>query len=241
MATVSKQESRAILKSINAYQKALLNDLNLKLRLVGNDEKTYTTTLVRWDDETITLAAPLVQRDWLIFPLPIQMNCAFISKGAICSTTILITRSHRNESGLLYKADIIKPLIRTQQRSSFRLDLLMDMHFKITTSLDGLPLDDAPLHKATCVNISAGGLCMSSSIGMATNQIVELHFNLLDNAFILQGTLLDESIKNDNGTYTNRIKFLDITPTTENLLTRLILEKQRLSLQNTKVPLYKKS
>lgn len=240
MSYTSKHELGAISSSISQYKDILLKDINLKIRLIDESEKNYVTTLLKWDDTTLTFAAPLYQRDWVIFAPSSQFECCFISKDSLYMTRIQLIRSNRTDTGLFYKASIIRPLEKKQQRSHFRLELLLDIYYAVLTNDKGEQLENIMKKSGACVNISAGGICIVSDDQLDSNQHLAIYFSFMGHDFVIPGKVLHKSLKNVNGTYTSRIQFQHLDSKNEHLLTKLIFEKQRMLMRKIQKPLYKK-
>ena len=221
-----------IMKSIRAYQTSLLEDINTTLRITYNDE-TYLTKVTDWIDNRITFAAPLKQLDWIIFPKFIELPLVFVSKSA-CD--IQINASYQKKQNLYYTAKIITPIERKQQREHFRLDVLMDIDFQIIPEgiISPEHIETLPTQKGLSVNISTGGICMTSEVQLLKNQYIYMHFNFLDTPLHLMGKVLFLGEKTNSGTFVHRIQFIGTSPSDTDILNQLIFKKQRLLLRTGK-------
>lgn len=230
-----------VLKSVHQYRENILKDINLVVRLINTDEKVYTTTLNKWEDDEIIFEAPIEQCDWVIFALPIVLEACFVTNQSIYMTKIEVSKRHQVEGKLRYKGHILQPITKKQQRAHFRLATLCTLQYRIIPegAEENDLLLDAPFYKGTTVNLSVGGLCMVSDRQLEYNQQLDIQFHFLEHTFDVNGIVLDAGERNPNGTYTHRIRFGDMDARKTNLLSKLIFEKQRLSMQSSKVPLYK--
>lgn len=231
----NKSAHEQIEKSIRAYQTSLLEDMNTTLRITYNDE-TYLSKIVEWKDNHITFVAPLKQLDWIIFPRSIQLPLVFVSKSAIYSCDITILGSYQKKHTLYYMAQVISPIERKQQREHFRLDVLMDVDFQVIPEgiISPEHLETLPTQKGISVNISTGGICLTSDVQLLKEQYIYMHFNFLDTPLHLMGKVLFLGEKTNVGTFAHRIQFVNVSPADTNLLNQLIFKKQRLLLRRNK-------
>lgn len=220
--------------SIAQYRKGLMEDMNLILRLTANDQ-TYTTKLVEWVEDILIFEAPMRQLDYVIYPQKAKLQLIFVSKSALFSSHILLTKSYRKNNSLYYVAEIITPIVKKQQRESFRLDISMDVMYQLLPSDDfdeSLLFEDLPVKKATCINISLGGICINCDEQLHSHDHLSLTFTLVDTPLTLTGEVLFAGVRTEVGTYTHRIKFYGLSNSETNLLNRLIFEKQRMQLKH---------
>lgn len=241
MSHIAKTDLNTITSSIEQYKTKLLKDINLKIRLKDENDKSYITTILKWEGTVLTFSAPLYQRDWVIFPLDSQLECCFVTKSSIYMAQIKIIRTRRTDTELFYKAEIISVLEKQQQRAHFRVDLLLDIYYAVLTNGDGEQLEGVVKKTGTCVNLSVGGMCMVSPEALEKNQHLAIYLNFLDHNFVIPGKIISNSSKNENGTFTHRIQFYHSDIKKENLLGKLIFEKQRMLIKSTSMPLYRKT
>ena len=81
--------------------------------------------------------------------------------------------------------------------------------------------------------------CIVSKDNLLAHQHLAIYLNFLGHDFVLTGVVLNNGIKNDNGMYTNRVKFLAVDDKKSDLLAKLIIEKQRIAMRQTSFPLKK--
>lgn len=239
MSQLTKEQLQKIASSILAYQSSILEDINLSLRLHTEDEKVYTTCLTKWNGAHLFFEAPLVQRDYISFLLPYLLDCHLITKKAVFKTRLNLIDRHRQNDKLIYKAEIISPLIKAQQRQHFRLATLTPLDYRILKRASDIPYDEK-LYPGTSVNISVGGLCMVSNHQLLADDHLLIHMAFVNTSFTLEGHVLSDGERHENGTYSHRIRFLNMNSQIENTLSKLIFEKQRLMMRSSKMPLYPK-
>lgn len=224
---VNKSE---IMSTIRAHKDSLLSDINLSLRITYNNN-TYITKIVDWQDDIISFFAPMDKTDWVILPHAVSLDLCFISKKALYMTTIQILGKYMVKQTLHYNAIITAPIEKRQQRQYFRLDVLMNVQYKIfpedKVSVD---LETLTAHRGTIVNISVGGLCLVTDQKMNRGDKIYMEFKFLDTDLKLTGLVLNIGEQNNVGTYNHRVQFLELTRQDENLLSGLIFKKQRLLL-----------
>ncbi|MGL4363553.1 MAG: flagellar brake protein [Cellulosilyticaceae bacterium] len=235
-----KSELTAINSSINLYKSTLMKDINLKLRLTDEHKKQYTTILDSWNDNIITFIAPLEKQDWVIFYQSDIIECSFITKQSLYTTSLKLIERTRDKSNVLYKAQIISLIQKKQQRAHFRLETLIPLTYTIQTDTARQKIVDTTPKKGISVNISAGGICLVCYEALSINQEILVSLELLDTKVEILCQVLGVSEKSSTGTYGHRIKFIYDDPHKEQLLSKLIIEKQRLSIRNQSFALSKK-
>lgn len=231
---INKKDKGEINQSIELYKKAILDDMNLKLRVITKD-KTYITKLIDWPGEKFIFAAPLHKLDWVLFEKDKIVQIAFVTKAAIFIAKVQILNRYRKNDLLFYGAVLLDPLIKQQQRQYFRLDVLLEATYKrLPQDSTDYSIDEIPLNKGTCVNISIGGLCLVSSEQLPKDEKVIINLNFMNNPLELPGSVIFIGEKNAVGNYVHRIKFEKIDTHIKNLLNKLIFEKQRLIMSKSR-------
>lgn len=218
-------------ESIATYREGILKDINLKVRINLNNT-TYITEVSEWKDDTLILVAPLDQLDWVILPRNTNLEIALMTKAALFTTIVQIMTPLKKEGTVYYPCQVIRPLVRRQQRQSFRLDITIDTSFQLLPEgAETIPLN-IPHYKGTILNISLGGLCFVSDVKLSQGTLVYMTFEFLDTALSLMGEILFEGERTSTGTYSHRVKFVGLSNTDETTLGRLIMAKQRLLRKN---------
>lgn len=233
--------------SIKNYQATLLKDLSLKLQIsVGNEH--YNTELSEWTNRLITFMAPLKavvdpelglngtpQLSPLILPREKNVKITFISHSALYVGSLTILSREEKEGKLYYIGELTSPLLRKQQRQFYRLDILLDMHYRCFEN-ETLPehFNALPLEKAIITNISVGGLCMSIDKILKDHTMLWIDFEFLDTPITLIGKVLSHDEKTEGDMYSHRIQFKMLDHVTESNLHRLIITRQRQLLKKPK-------
>jgi c-di-GMP-binding flagellar brake protein YcgR len=225
---VDKDNLSRINKSIAAYQKGILEDMNATIRITIN-EKTYITKLVDWPSEKFIIAAPLDQLDWVLIERNKIVKVSFVTKAAIFAARARILNRHKKNEMFFYSASLVSPLVKEQQRQHFRLDVLLEASYKLLPKNDEpYDLEEIPSHKATLVNISAGGMCLVSDQQFSKEQKMIVSFDFLGTSLELCGETLFLGEKLVSGNYTHRMRLINLNSSIKNTLNKLIFEKQRL-------------
>ena len=235
VSSLFQKENPNVMDSINLYRKGLMDDINLTLRLTYNNH-TYTTKPVEWVDNLLIFEAPMNGLDYVIFQRNARIQIVFVSKIALFISHIVIAKSYRQNNSLYYVGEIVDPIIKRQQRESFRLDTTMDVFYQVLPSSEELTdMDsiDLPTHKGTCINISVGGICINCNEQLHSHDLLSLSFTLVETPITVTGEVLFIGERTEAGTYTHRIKFSGLSSSESNLLNRLIFEKQRLLLKHS--------
>lgn len=214
-----------VLDSIHTHQKALMNDINLKIR-VTYKQKTYTTHIIEWKEKVIIFEAPMTVRDYVILPHNIPIHANFVSKVALFETQLSISKSYSDQDKLYYVAEIMAPLEKKQQRGAFRLDILLDVRYDVIT-YENNSTNILSSSQGTCVNISIGGMCLVSKEQLQAKDKLALSFTLAEKPLTFLGEVLYIGEKNEQGQYVHRIRFIDLDAADMNQLNRLIFTVQR--------------
>ncbi len=226
-------------KSIERYKEALLKDINLKINLTIN-ETTYTTKIAQWLDNKMIIEAPLEKLNWVLIEDDTKLNMILISKVGMYGAAIRVRRHYRRNEILYYSIEIVSPLVKKQQRKFFRLDVLIPINYRILIDLaekDKKILDSLPRKEATTVNISSGGMCLVCKEQLHKGNRLLLDFDFMDNSFELIGEVLFLGDRTASMNFSHRIRFVKMDRPTENLLTKLIFEKQRQTLEKANMPI----
>lgn len=219
-------------ESIATYRENILKDINLKVRIELNNN-TYITEVSEWKDDTLILVAPLEQLDWVDLPRHTNLEIALMTKTALFTTLVQIITSLKKEGTVYYSCQIIRPLIRRQQRQAFRLDITIDASFQLLPDVtETLPLN-VPHYKGTILNISLGGLCLVSDVKLPQGALIYMTFEFLGTSLSLMGEILFEGERTSTGTYSYRVKFVGLSNSDETTLSGLIMTKQRLLRKNS--------
>ena len=223
-----KKTEDKLTDSIVTYRKSLMKDINLTLRLIYNNE-TYSTKPTEWSENIIIFEAPMKGLDDVILPIEAIMSVMLVSKSALFHTTFRIIKRYRKDTILYYIAEIISPIVKRQQRENFRLEVILDTHYQLFLK-DSNPNTSIIEGDGTCLNISAGGMCLSCDHQFHIKDLVKLDFTLLETSFSFIGEILCLGEQTESGSYIHRIRFIDVDKPKINLLRQLIFQKQRLQL-----------
>lgn len=228
----------AISTSIAQYKAIIFKDLNLSLR-INDGQKQYRTHLLDWEDDEILFEAPLYQRDWVLFLIPSMLDVTICTKNALYCTSLELLDKCRVGDVLQYRSRIASPLEKIQNRAHFRLDVMLPLTYTLISD----PIDhsivpqDTTCYDATTTNLSAGGLCMVCKNQLKAKTGLSITLTFLDQCIHLTGSVLVNGEQIPTGFYSHRIRFNDLDATTENLLIKLIFEKQRMMLATPLQPL----
>lgn len=225
LSSLFSSPDNSIINSIRTYQKALMEDINLKLR-VTYGQKTYTTHIADWQKTKLTFEAPMSGTEHIILPHHLAINVIFVSKVGLFHTKVTITKNYSKDDNLYYIADITAPLEKKQQRAFYRLDILLDVQYEqITYENDEIKILSSG--QGTCVNISLGGMCLVCDEQLHAKDKLSLSFSLADQPLTFIGEVLYMGEKTEKNNYSHRIRFADLDAADVNLLNRLIFTVQR--------------
>ena len=212
----------SIQKSINKYHKTIMDDINASARIIveGKEDKTYITTIIDWHQNNITFHAPLILGDYVRLLHDKVYPFVIITKSCVYMTTIKIVSFSKNKQGHFYYGGLImSPLERNQQRQYFRLEWAEPFEYSIGKSKQ--------LEKASTLDISVGGLKMASEKKISRNDSIHIDITLLGTQLTLEGLVLEELEKNLADLYVYRVQFHQLSQNTEDLLSQLIMRRQR--------------
>lgn len=224
-----KKSEDTIAGSIALYRKPLMEDINLTLRLTYNDT-TYLTKPTDWTENDIVFEAPMTGLDYVILPQDTIISVILVSRFALFETKFHVINKYRKNSTLYYIAKIISPLVKRQQRADFRLEVILDTHYQLFFNHPN-STTDITKGNGTCLNISVGGMCLNCAHQFHTKDLLKLDFTLLETPFSIIGEVLYLGDQTDTGSYTHRIRFIDVDNTKSNILRQLIFKKQSLQLR----------
>lgn len=220
-------------KSLATYKETIMSDISFKVRL-HQDETFYTTQIISWENEFLTLAAPLFKLDLVLLPIHGHFQIDLMTKTALYTTYIQIVKILKPEPGQLhYVCKITKPLVRKQQRQTFRLQTVIDSTFETLDEQEDAIDSSVARCKGTILNISLGGLCFTSDTILSAGTLVTFHFNILEESFSLIGKILLDGIPTASDTFSYRVQFMNLSRAEDDKLSRMIMAKQRLLRQNS--------
>lgn len=230
----SNQNRITIDESIKMYQKSLMDDMNLTLRL-SYLNNTYITKPIEWEERLFIFEAPISKLDWVIYPVDAVVEMIFVSKLALFHSEMRIIKSYRRGNSLFYVGEIISAITKRQQREHFRLDVTFGVTYQLLPENqdEDFEYTDLAVEKGFCVNISTGGMCLNTNLQLKASQYMILTFEFVNMNFTLKGKVLGLGEKNDAGYYSHRIQFQELDIADMDLLNRAIFEKQRLLLKKS--------
>lgn len=224
---LNKHNAAKVKESIALYQKTMLEDINLVLRIITKN-KTYITKLIEWPGERLIFAAPLDKLDWVLFERNRILKVAFITKKAIFSAELEVLNRYQKNDVLFYSGILVSPLFKQQQRQYFRLDVLLPLAFKVLPKdTEDYNVDELPKVHGTAVNISIGGMNMVCEDQLRKGDLLLVSFNFMDTFIETEAEVLFLGEKNNVGTFSHRMRFPNLDNTMKNTLSKLIFEKQR--------------
>lgn len=226
---MQKTDIDTTLKSIAQYQKTILSDINLSLRIYGDNETIYITRIEEWVDTQIYFNAPIYKGDLRLYHEGDQLEVYMVTQCGIYHTELKILSQHTIKGNVCYKSQIIRPIIKQQNREYFRLSTLLQLQFSLVNlTTEEVDITQYPKLLGMSVNISAGGLCMVTKTNLEPLTHLYLYFDILDTQFELIGQVLESGTLLETGNLMYRIKFIDVPSQTQDLISKLIFQKQRL-------------
>lgn len=224
-----KKTEDTIAGSIALYRTPLMEDINLTLRLTYNDT-TYLTKPTDWTENAIIFEAPMTGLDYVILPKDTIISVILVSKFALFETKFHITNKYRKNSTLYYIAKIISPIVKRQQRTDFRLEVVLDIYYELYLKHPNAATNITK-GNGTCLNISVGGMCLNCNHQFHTKDLLKLEFTLLETPLSITGEVLHLGEQTESTRYTHRIRFVDVDNSKSNLIRQLIFKKQSLQLR----------
>ncbi len=233
LSNLFQKQKNPVLESISTYQQSLIKDIDFHLKFTYN-EQPYIAKPTDWDKNIVTFEAPMVGLDYVFLPSHLNIEVSFISKSALFSTSLRITKNYHQEQVLYYVAEIVAPIIKKQRRETFRLNVNLDVQYQPISMKQLIPSPSSSKKNGVCTNISAGGMCLSCHQQLQTKDTLQLHFTLMQQPLSLVGEVLSQEACTGIDTYLHRIRFIGLDSDTANRLSHLIFEQQRLQLKKTK-------
>lgn len=212
-----------IQESINRYHGPVMNDMNASARIIvkgKEEENTYITRIISWEDKDISFHAPLVLGEYVRLITNATYPFLIVTKACVYATSVKINKLTKNKQGhFYYKATIVSTLKRNQQRKYFRIEWINTFNYQLEGSDDW--------NEGTTLDISAGGLLMASKKSVERNDSIHINITLYETDFILYGVVLESLGKNHTDMYISRVQFHTLSRFSENLLTQAIMKRQR--------------
>lgn len=212
-----------IRESISRFHDSIMKDMNASARIVveGKEEdKTYITRIIDWEDKDITFYAPLVLGEYVRLITEKSYPFLIVTKMCVYTTSVRIIKFTKNKQGhFYYKAVIDSALERNQQRKYFRLEWINTFQYK-TDKAD-------EFREANTLDISAGGLLMASKHQVYRNDSIHITITLMETDFVLNGVVLQSLGKNHTDLYISRVHFHELSRYTENMLSQAMMKRQR--------------
>lgn len=224
-----KKPEDTIAGSIALYRTPLMEDINLTLRLTYNDT-TYLTKPTDWTENDIVFEAPMTGLDYVILPGDTIISVILVSRFALFETKFHIINKYRKNSTLYYIANIISPIVKRQQRTDFRLEVILDTHYQLYLKHPNTTTNITK-GNGTCLNISVGGMRLNCNHQFHTKDLLKLDFTLLETSLSITGEVLHLGERTESGSYTHRIRFIDVDNSKSDLVRQLIFKKQSLQLR----------
>lgn len=221
-----KKNNDEVLQSVQTYQKMLQNDVNLMCSIIYQEEN-YSSHVLTWNNTLVIFEAPMKGTDDVFLPIDVPLKGYFVTKATRYETTFVLSKSQRNEKGqLTYVGEITAPLVKVQQRQAYRLEVILDVNYDL---LDLESPDFAVLCSgvATCLNVSAGGMCLVNDFAFEAGSQLQVAFRLDNTNFVFIAEVLRPGKLNNSGTYTHGLKFVNPDKTDIEILSQLIFERQR--------------
>lgn len=211
--------------SINRYYTTIMKDMNASVRIIikgrtEEEDKTYISRIIEWESNEILFHAPLVLGEYVRLIRHHTYPFIMVTNSGVYTTSVKILEFLKNKQGHFYYKAVLNSVVeRNQQRQHFRLDWINTFKYKTQ--------DSDTFKEANTIDISVGGILMASKHKVYKDDSLHIQITLLDQDFILHGVVLESLGKRQTGLHTARVKFHDMSRHTENMLSQIIMRRQR--------------
>lgn len=194
----NRKSYRNIEKSLERYNLALKNDLNLSIRVRYNG-RLYTTYVEELEGREVIFRCPTDTHEIIRFKENSIIKVEFITSNSLYITDLLITNKIVRGQIVYYRGEINSPIIENQRRKSYRLPLVLDITYTI------LPAE-SDKYKGNTLDISSGGILMETEENIKSKDI-RVFFNIEGQAYTSKAKVIKKRTSYKNGTYLYNLKF----------------------------------
>ncbi len=213
---MEKYQLQEIEQSIKEHQKNIQFDGKFSFQLADDKENVIDGSLNTWLGEQLIIELPL---DVLAFEVGGNYTAHFNTSDCIYVANVTILNKIKKEKVFFYVAKIASPIHRKQKRNYFRLEAQIPVQLKQTAQNKTVPV--------TSVDISAGGLKVTSNQVIEENIIVDVKFELHNKNFEIQGKILTSFEEVRQIPYVYRISFVNLTHEARDQLLSEVVAYQR--------------
>lgn len=202
--------------------------------------KTYRSELydIVSEDE-IKIAMPMEQTKIVLLPVDAEYSLCFFTDNGLYQCIARVTERFKSNNLFVLKMELETDLQKYQRREYYRLNTILEMKCKPIDKEHESKLaqvefidTDLTFDNGTMVDISGGGARFISGVKYEKGSLIRFVFSLFVNGSIteykLVGKILkSEEMENREGSFENRIQFVNMQTDERESIIRYIFEEER--------------
>lgn len=232
----NRLELESIKKSVNEYGEIV--------------RKTYRSQLYEiMTEDRIKIAMPVEEQKIILLPVDGEYSLCFYTRSGLYQCIARVAERYKSNNMFVLVMELETDLQRYQRREYYRLNTILDMKCRklddgnasaTSTSTSTTATDehvefmdtDLTFDNGTMVNISGGGARFISSVQYPVGSLIMFVFSLFVNGTMTEYKLIGRILKsgpmeNKEGSYENRIQFVNIDNDDRESIIRYIFEEER--------------
>jgi len=224
----NKLEIESVKKAVNEYGEVI--------------RKTYKSEL--YDivtEDQIKIAMPMEQMKVILLPVDGEYSLCFYTKNGLYQCLARVIERYKSNNLFVLVMELETDLQRYQRREYYRLNTILDMKCKKLDEGNSSSGDtervefmdtDLTFDDGTMVDISGGGARFISKVQYQEGSLIRFVFSLFVNGNVTEYRLIGRILKsthidNKEGSYENRIQFVNMVNEDRESIIRYIFEEER--------------
>lgn len=206
--------------------------------------KTYKSQLYEiMTEDRIKIAMPVEEQKIILLPVDGEYSLCFYTRSGLYQCIARVAERYKSNNMFVLVMELETDLQRYQRREYYRLNTILDMKCRkldegnpsaATTTDEHVEFMDTDLtfDNGTMVDISGGGARFISPAQYPVGSLIRFVFSLFVNGTMTEYKLIGRILKsgpmeNKEGSYENRIQFVNIDNEDRESIIRYIFEEER--------------
>lgn len=215
----SRKLKKNIGKSVEKYNKFLLDDVNLLIRTRYNG-RLYTSYVEKIDDEEITFRCPIDDYELIRFRENNIIRVELISYTGLYITELLIKEKIVKDNMVYYKAEINSAIEKKQRRKNERLSIVLELEYTI------LPRENQK-YKGNSIDISTGGMLMEAYEDIYQSKDIRVNIDLDGKKYSIKSTIINKRVNYRNGAYLYNLRFNNLSNRKRGEIYRFVFDNKK--------------
>lgn len=195
-------------------------------------------------EDRIKIAMPMEHMKIVLLPVDGEYSLCFYTKSGLYQCLARVAERYRSNNMFVLVMELETGLQRYQRREYYRLNTVIDMKSRrldveneMNTEADNTEhvefMDtDLTFDNGTMVDISGGGARFISSVQYPKESLIRFVFSLFVNGSVTEYRLIGRVLKSDEmdnreGSFENRIQFVNIVNEDRESIIKYIFEEER--------------